>query len=205
KSSAIGSVIETVATKGKGGLKVGAGGLGFAAVGLGLYGAAEGYVPYMARQEAEKEKRAEAEKKFREQHSSKPSAFTYGNAAMGGVKPEHNYHGAYVIAGRLNDNKIAQERVKQGSLSEAEMKSRLERNQAIIDGEVRPSVEATTGALSNYQADFQAFGQSISMAIEAGLTSQSRTLANNITLEVDGRVLAEYVSNEQFNFNKRVA
>lgn len=174
-------------------------------VGLGLYAASEGYVPYMARQEAEKEKRAEAEKKFREQHSSKPSAFTYGNAAMGGVKPEHNYHGAYVIAGRLNDNKIAQERVKQGSLSEAEMKSRLERNQAIIDGEIRPSVEATTGALSNYQADFQAFGQSISMAIEAGLTSQSHTLANNITLEVDGRVLAEYVSNEQFNFNKRVA
>ncbi|MCT8560593.1 phage tail tape measure protein, partial [Glaesserella parasuis] len=122
-----------------------------------------------------------------------------------GVKPEHNYHGAYVIAGRLNDNKIAQERVKQGSLSEAEMKSRLERNQAIIDGEIRPSVEATTGALSNYQADFQAFGRSISMAIEAGLTSQSHTLANNITLEVDGRVLAEYVSNEQFNFNKRVA
>lgn len=205
KSSVIGSVIETVATKGKGGLKVGTGGLGFAAVGLGLYAASEGYVPYMARQEAEKEKRAEAEKKFRAQHSSKPSAFTYGNAAMGGVKPEHNYHGAYVIAGRLNDNKIAQERVKQGSLSEAEMKSRLERNQAIIDGEIRPSVEATTGALSNYQADFQAFGRSISMAIEAGLTSQSHTLANNITLEVDGRVLAEYVSNEQFNFNKRVA
>ncbi|MDP0260790.1 phage tail tape measure protein, partial [Glaesserella parasuis] len=105
KSSAIGSVIETVATKGKGGLKVGTGGLGFAAVGLGLYGASEGYVPYMARQEAEKEKRAEAEKKFREQHSSKPSAFTYGNAAMGGVKPQHNYHGAYVVAERLNDNK----------------------------------------------------------------------------------------------------
>ncbi|MDG6362097.1 phage tail tape measure protein, partial [Glaesserella parasuis] len=205
KSSVIGSVIETVATKGKGGLKVGTGGLGFAAVGLGLYGASEGYVPYMARQEAEKEKRAEAEKKFREQHSSKPSVFTYGNAAMGGVKPQHNYHGAYVVAERLNDNKIAQERGRQGTLSEAEMKSRLERNQAIIDGEIRPSVEATTGVLSNYQADFQAFGQSISMAIEAGLTSQSHTLANNITLEVDGRVLAEYVSNEQFNFNKRVA
>lgn len=205
KSSVIGSVIETVATKGKGGLKVGTGGLGFAAVGLGLYGASEGYVPYMARQEAEKEKRAEAEKKFRAQHSSKPSVFTYGNAAMGGIKPQHNYHGAYVVAERLNDNKIAQERGRQGTLSEAEMKSRLERNQAIIDGEIRPSVEATTGVLSNYQADFQAFGQSISMAIEAGLTSQSHTLANNITLEVDGRVLAEYVSNEQFNFNKRVA
>lgn len=205
KSSVIGSVIETVATKGKGGLKVGAGGLGFTAVGLGLYAASEGYVPYMARQEAEKEKRAEAEKKFRAQHSSKPSVFTYGNAAMGGIKSQHNYHGAYVVAERLNDNKIAQERGRQGTLSEAEMKSRLERNQAIIDGEIRPSVEATTGALSNYQADFQAFGQSISMAIEAGLTSQSHTLANNITLEVDGRVLAEYVSNEQFNFNKRVA
>lgn len=205
KSSVIGSVIETVATKGKGGLKVGAGGLGFTAVGLGLYAASEGYVPYMARQEAEKEKRAEAEKKFRAQHSSKPSVFTYGNAAMGGIKSQHNYHGAYVVAERLNDNKIAQERGRQGTLSEAEMKSRLERNQAIIDGEIRPSVEATTGVLSNYQADFQAFGQSISMAIEAGLTSQSHTLANNITLEVDGRVLAEYVSNEQFNFNKRVA
>ncbi len=204
KSSVIGSVIETVATKGKGGLKVGAGGLGFTAVGLGLYAAAEGFVPYMARQEAEKEKRADTEKKFREQHSSKPSAFAYGNAAMGGVKSQYNYHGAHVIADRLNDNKIAQERERQGTLSEAEMKSRLERNQAIIDGEIRPSVEATTGVLSNYQADFQAFGQSISMAIEAGLTSQSHTLANNITLEVDGRVLAEYVSNEQFNFNKRM-
>lgn len=204
KSSVIGSVIETVATKGKGGLKVGAGGLGFTAVGLGLYAASEGYVPYMARQEAEKEKRAEAEKKFIAQHSSKPSVFTYGNAAMGGIKPQHNYHGAYVVAERLNDNKIAQERGRQGTLSEAEMKSRLERNQAIIDGEIRPSVEATTGALSNYQADFQAFGRSISVAIEAGLTSQSHTLANNITLEVDGRVLAEYVSNELFNFNKRM-
>lgn len=173
-------------------------------VGLGLYGAAEGFVPYMAKKEAENEKRAEAEKKFREQHSSKPSAFAYGNAAMGGVKPQHNYHGAYVIADRLNDNKIAQERERQGTLSEAEMKSRLERNQAIIDGEIRPSIEATTSSLLNYQADFQAFGQSISMAIEAGLTSQSHTLANNITLEVDGRVLAEYVSNEQFNFNKRM-
>ena len=173
-------------------------------VGLGLYGATEGFVPYMAKQEAEKEKRAEAEKKFREQHSHKPSVFTYGNAAMGGIKPQHNYHGAHVIAERLNDNKIAQERVKQGTLSEAEMKSRLERNQAIIDGEIRPSIEATTSSLLNYQADFRAFGQSISMAIEAGLTSQSHTLANNITLEVDGRVLAEYVSNEQFNFNKRM-
>ncbi|AUI66704.1 MULTISPECIES: phage tail tape measure protein [Glaesserella] len=244
-----------------------------ASVGLGLYGAAEGFVPYMARQEAEKEKRADAEKKFREQqHSYKPSVFTYGNTAMGGIKPQHNYHGAYVIADRLNDNKIAQEREKQGTLSPSQAQQRISRNetliqeasrpdiaskrvpqikqpllpnvlppkyasefrqplppstetskqhsfasqamksvmdmgmnlQGVISGELKPKVNAVENVLATYQADFAAFGQSISSALEMGLASQSHTIANHIVVEVDGRMLTEQVSERLFSFNKRM-
>lgn len=109
--------------------------------------------------------------------------------------------------GNMYLNPPAQATQQVGALTGAvnSIMSTLPALQGAISQELRPKVDATTNALSNYQADFQAFGQSISMAIEAGLTSQSHTLANNITLEVDGRVLAEYVSNEQFNFNKRMA
>lgn len=123
---------------------------------------------------------------------------------MGGIKPTHNYHGAHVIANRLNDNEVAKERGKQGTLNEAEVKARLDRNQAVIDSQIRPQVEGVTSALATYQTDFQAFGQSLSMGIEVGLASQSHTIANNITVELDGRVIAEQVSEQQFNFNKRM-
>lgn len=66
-------------------------------------------------------------------------------------------------------------------------------------------VGTVEGVLSNYQGDFKAFGQSISTALEAGLASQSHTIANQITVELDGSVVAEKVSEYQFNFNKRMA
>lgn len=176
-----------------------------AATGLFFAGAAAGKTPYDAQQEAQKEKRAEAEKQFYQSISPKsPSAFAYGEVSMGGIKPTHNYHGAHVIANRLNDNEVAKERGKQGTLNEAEVKARLDRNQAVIDSQIRPQVEGVTSALATYQTDFQAFGQSLSMGIEVGLASQSHTIANNITVELDGRVIAEQVSEQQFNFNKRM-
>lgn len=176
-----------------------------AGAGLFFAGAAAGKTPYDAQQEAQKEQRAEAEKQFYQSISPKsPSAFAYGGVSMGGIKPTHNYHGAYVIANRLNDNEVAKERGKQGALNEAEVKARLDRNQSVIDNQIRPQVEGVTSALATYQTDFQAFGQSLSMGIEAGLASQSHTIANNITVELDGRVIAEQVSEQQFNFNKRM-
>lgn len=196
------------AARGAGGMLSGGAATGLATLaGAGLFfaGAAAGKTPYDARQEADKEKRAEAEKQFYQSISPKsPSAFAYGGVSMGGIKPTHNYHGAYVIANRLNDNEVAKERSKQGTLNEAEVKARLDRNQSVIDNQLRPQVEGVTSALATYQTDFQAFGQSLSVGIEAGLASQSHTIANNITVELDGRVIAEQVSEQQFNFNKRM-
>lgn len=71
--------------------------------------------------------------------------------------------------------------------------------------ELRPKVDSVTQTLSTYQADFQAFGATISAGIEAGLASQSYTIANQITVELDGSVVAEKVANHIFNFNKRMA
>ncbi|WGE32596.1 phage tail tape measure protein [Actinobacillus genomosp. 2] len=74
-----------------------------------------------------------------------------------------------------------------------------------VIGTLKPKVEATSQVLSNYQADFQAFGDTISAGLQAGLASQSHTIANQITVELDGSVVAEKVSEYQFNFNKRMA
>lgn len=71
--------------------------------------------------------------------------------------------------------------------------------------ELRPKVDSVTQTLSTYQADFQAFGATISAGLEAGLASQSHTIANQITVELDGSVVAEKVAEYQFNFNKRMA
>lgn len=52
--------------------------------------------------------------------------------------------------------------------------------------------------------DTDVVGKTLSSAIEVGLASQSHTIANNITVELDGRVIAEQVSEQQFNLNKRM-
>lgn len=77
--------------------------------------------------------------------------------------------------------------------------------QQAISQDLRPKVDSVSQTLSTYQADFQAFGQTISAGIEAGLASQSHTIANQITVELDGSVVAEKVAEYQFNFNKRMA
>lgn len=176
-----------------------------AGAGLFFVGAAQNAIPYAAQTEAAQEKQDEAKKQFYQSMSqNNPPTFSYGGQSMGGINPTHNYHGSYVIANRLNDNEIAKERGKQGTLNEAEVKAQLDRNQAVIDSQIRPQVETVSNTLATYQADFQAFGQSLSMGIEAGLASQSHTIANNITVELDGRVIAEQVSEQQFNYNKRM-
>lgn len=64
-------------------------------------------------------------------------------------------------------------------------------------------IGATSAILSQYQADFNAFGQTISDGIQAGLAAQSHTIDNRITVELDGVVIAENVSQRQFQFFKR--
>ena len=62
---------------------------------------------------------------------------------------------------------------------------------------------AVNSVLAQYQADFNAFGQTLSDGIQAGLASQSHTIDNRITVELDGAVIAENVSQRQFQFFKR--
>lgn len=52
--------------------------------------------------------------------------------------------------------------------------------------------------------DADMVGKTLSSAIELSLAAQNHTIANNITVELDGRVIAEQVSEQQFNFNKRM-
>lgn len=62
---------------------------------------------------------------------------------------------------------------------------------------------AVNSVLAQYQADFNAFGQTLSDGIQAGLAAQSHTIDNRITVELDGAVIAENVSQRQFQFFKR--
>lgn len=71
--------------------------------------------------------------------------------------------------------------------------------QSAMQGEV----SSVNHVLSQYQADFNAFGQKISDGIQAGLAAQSHTIDNRITVELDGAVIAENVSQRQFQFFKR--
>lgn len=64
-------------------------------------------------------------------------------------------------------------------------------------------VDSVSQVLSQYQADFAAFGQVIAAGLQAGLASQSHTIDNRITVELDGSVITEKVSQRQFQFFKR--
>lgn len=203
KGSLASSVID-LATSRKG-VKWGIGGLAATSIGLGLYAAAEHRNAVAAKSESEQEKHSEAIKQFHQANTPKTTpTFRYGVPSATPM-PTMQYHGGYVIADRLQSNEVGKERVKQGSLSLEELKARNERNQNIIQGVIKPQVDSVTQTLSTYQADFQAFGQTISAGIEAGLASQSHTIANQITVELDGSVVAEKVAQYQFNFNKRMA
>lgn len=82
-----------------------------------------------------------------------------------------------------------------GAVGVAQMASQL--------GAVSTQQSAVNNVLAQYQADFNAFGQTLSDGIQAGLASQSHTIDNRITVELDGAVIAENVSQRQFQFFKR--
>lgn len=82
-----------------------------------------------------------------------------------------------------------------GAVSVAQVASQLEA--------VSSQQSAVNSVLAQYQADFNAFGQTLSDGIQAGLASQSHTIDNRITVELDGAVIAENVSQRQFQFFKR--
>ncbi|OOF86706.1 phage tail tape measure protein [Rodentibacter ratti] len=57
--------------------------------------------------------------------------------------------------------------------------------------------------LSNYQADFQQFGQTISDGLKTAIESQNFTIQNQIKVDLDGRIVAEQTSEHQYQQMKR--
>ena len=111
-------------------------------------------------------------------------------------------------SGNMYVSQQSQQAVKSGppfAMGIAQMASQIgavTAQQSAMQGEV----SAVNHVLSQYQADFNAFGQKISDGIQAGLAAQSHTIDNRITVELDGAVIAENVSQRQFNyFNRGVA
>ena len=70
-------------------------------------------------------------------------------------------------------------------------------------GVLKGEIGAVNGVLAQYQADFAAFGQTISDGLQAGLAAQSHTIDNRLVVELDGRVVAENVSQYFFNMANR--
>lgn len=64
--------------------------------------------------------------------------------------------------------------------------------------------ETEKGIRQTSETDANLIGNIISAGIEASLAAQNHTIANHITIEMDGRVIAEQVSEQQFNYNKRM-
>ncbi|PJG86219.1 phage tail tape measure protein [Conservatibacter flavescens] len=113
-------------------------------------------------------------------------------------------HAKELLGSRFRQFFIPQENIERAKrvvadYEEARQVSSLALSQTSIQGQV----EAATGTLSQYQADFNAFGETISAGLQAGLAAQSHTLDNRITVELDGAVIAENVSQRQFNFLNR--
>ncbi|VEH65437.1 Uncharacterised protein [Rodentibacter pneumotropicus] len=57
--------------------------------------------------------------------------------------------------------------------------------------------------LSNYQADFQQFGQTLSEGLKTAIESQNFTIQNQIKVDLDGRIVAEQTSEHQYQEMKR--
>lgn len=70
-------------------------------------------------------------------------------------------------------------------------------------GTLKGEVGAVSGVLAQYQADFAGFGQTISDGLQAGLAAQSHTIDNRVVVELDGRVVAENVSQHFFSLANR--
>lgn len=99
-----------------------------------------------------------------------------------------NYAGAYAIADRMRNNEIAEERLAQGTLSQAAYQARVANN-----GQ----------AIAAYQADYGRLGDSISNGLKAALASSDKIIQNQIKVDLDGRTIAEQVSEYQYNEFKR--
>lgn len=170
--------------------RLGKWGGGLSGVGIALTGlmiGAENHDDYRASVEAKEEKRSDVKQKAYQAmspHSSsplfKPAPTSFNLTSASSM----NYHGAYAIAEWQKDSQIAQKRLAQGTLTPEQYNLRVAKNQERIT------------ALS--QAEMSALGMQIQQGLTQALQDQQHNINTHITVELDGRVLAEAVSENQY-------
>ncbi|HDR1020946.1 TPA: phage tail tape measure protein [Pasteurella multocida] len=172
--------------KGGKGLKGKTGGF-FNAGSLALAGlaiAADNHDSYFAQQEATAEKRAGMQETAYRAMGGANGKFQYTSGvpmSSSGI----NYTGAYAIADAQRQQDIAKARLSQGSLTQAQYDVRSAR-----------VAELT-------QSDLQQFGNQIQSGLKQAVENQKHTIQTHITVELDGRAVAETVSENQYRqFNR---
>lgn len=150
----------------------------------GLAIAADNHDSYFAQQEAKAEKRAGMQETAYRAMGGANGKFQYTSGvamSSSGI----NYTGAYAIADAQRQQDIAKARLAQGSITQAQYDVRSAR-----------VAELT-------QSDLQQFGNQIQSGLKQAVENQQHTIQTHITVELDGRAVAETVSENQYRqFNR---
>ena len=167
--------------------KFGRGGLPLLVFGAMLEGS-ENYAPYMAQQEEQREafdaQHKDAKQKFYSAAYPAKSVFQYAPSVPTPEKSVWSLaNGGYALGDAAKRKEIADERLRRGTLTQAEYDKRVQ--------------------VPDYKAEFQQLGTTISEGMKQAVESQNFTIQNQIRVDLDGRTIAESTSENQYRELKR--
>lgn len=165
----------------------GRGGLPLLVFGAMLEGS-ENYAPYMAQQEEQREAFDAQHKDEKQQfYSSAYRAKSVFQYAPSMPKPEKSVwslaNGGYALGDAAKRKEIADERLRRGTLTQEEYDRRVQ--------------------VPDYKAEFQQLGTTISEGMKQAVENQNFTIQNQIRVDLDGRMIAESTSENQYRELKR--
>lgn len=167
--------------------KFGRGGLPLLVFGAMLEGS-ENYAPYMAQQEEQREafdaQHKDEKQKFYAAAYPNKSVFQYAPSVPTPEKSVWSLaSGGYALGDAAKRKEIADERLKRGTLTQEEYNRRVQ--------------------VPDYKAEFQQLGNTITEGMKQAIESQNFTIQNQMKVELDGRVIAESTSENQYRELKR--
>lgn len=167
--------------------KFGRGGLPLLVFGAMLEGS-ENYAPYMAKQEERQETldaaTKDAKQKFYAAAYPSKSVFQYAPPVPAPEKSVWSLaSGGYALGDAAKRKEIADERLKRGTLTQAEYDKRVQ--------------------MPDYKAELAQLGTTITEGMKQAVESQNFTIQNQIRVDLDGRVIAESTSENQYREFKR--
>lgn len=167
--------------------KFGRGGLPLLVFGAMLEGS-ENYAPYMAQKEEEREAfdtaTNDAKQKFYAAAYPSKSVFQYAPPVPAPEKSVWSLaSGGYALGDAAKRKEIADERLKQGTLTQEEYNRRVQ--------------------VPDYKAEFQQLVNTITEGMKQAVESQNFTIQNQIRVDLDGRTIAENTSENQYRELKR--